>query len=73
VSLFLRTYVAAMVEHAAAMKGSSVPPWARDTPALSMPYFASRLQGLRLHLLSASPASFRRRNLFVDASIGDRV
>jgi hypothetical protein len=71
--LFLKTYVAAMVEHAAAKKGAEVPLWARETPALPIPHFASRLQGLRLHLLSSSPAAFRRRNLFVDSSVGDRV
>jgi hypothetical protein len=71
--LFLRTYVAAMVEHAAARKGAEVPRWALETPALQEPYFASRLHGLRLHLLTSSPAAFRRRNLFVDASVGDRV
>jgi hypothetical protein len=69
----LRTYVAAMVEHAAAKKRAPVPRWALDTPALEQPYFASRLRSLRLHLLAVSPPAFRRRNLFVDASVGDRV
>jgi hypothetical protein len=72
-SRVLRTYLAAMVEHAAARKGAAVPRWALDTPALEAPYFASQLQSLRLHLLTSSPPAFRRRNLFVDASVGDRA
>jgi hypothetical protein len=28
---------------------------------------------LRAHLLRVSPTAFRRRNLFVDATVGDRV
>jgi hypothetical protein len=72
-SPLLRTYLAAMVEHAAARKGVAVPRWALETPALEQPYFASQLRSLRLHLLTSSPPAFRRRNLFVDASVGDRV
>jgi hypothetical protein len=29
--------------------------------------------GLRLHLLLSAPPAFRRRNIFLDASVGDRV
>lgn len=72
-SVLLRAYLAAMVEHAAARKRAPVPCWALQTEALEEPYFASQLLSLRLHLLSSSPAAFRRRNLFVDASVGDRV
>ena len=36
-------------------------------------WFASELKSLRLHLLTKSPAPFRRRNLFVDSTLGDRV
>lgn len=72
-SSLLRTYLAAMVEHAAAGKGVAVPRWALETPALEQPYFASQLRSLRLHLLTSSPPAFRRRNLFVDASVGDRA
>jgi hypothetical protein len=28
---------------------------------------------LRLYLLTHSPAPFRRRNIFIDASVGSRV
>jgi hypothetical protein len=68
-----RAYVAAMVEHAAWRKRAPVPQWALETPALPEPYFASQLLRLRLHLLACSPPAFRRRNLFVDATVGDRV
>jgi hypothetical protein len=72
-SLLHRAYLAAMVEHSASLKRAPVPRWALETPALERPYFASQLLALRLHLLAASPPAFRRRNLFVDASVGDRV
>jgi hypothetical protein len=72
-SPMLRAYLAAMVEHAAGRKRARVPRWVLETPAIEQPYFATELVGLRLHLLSSSPAAFRRRNLFVDASVGDRV
>jgi len=65
--------VAAMVEHAAALKGVAPPRWTRGIPPLDRPRFASDLPGLRAHLLRASPVAFRRRNLFVDSTIGDRV
>ena len=68
-----RAYLAAMVEHSASLKCAPVPRWAVETPALERPYFASQLLALRLHLLASSPPAFRRRNLFVDASVGDRV
>lgn len=68
-----QNYVAAMVEMAAHRKGVPAPAWTRDVEPLAEPYFASDLPGLRLHLLRASPVPFRRRNLFVDSSLGDRV
>ena len=72
-SPFLQAYVAAMVEHAARLRGVHPPPWTRSVGALPLPWFATPLPGLRLHLLRASPVPFKRRNLFVDASVGDRV
>jgi hypothetical protein len=65
--------VAAMVEHAAYRRHAPVPGWVERVPALEQPYFASDLTSLRLHLLAHSPPAFRRRNLFVDATLGDRV
>jgi len=72
-SPFLQNYLAAMVEHAAGMKEVAPPSWTRSVSPLSFPWFATPLRGLRLHLLRASPVPFKRRNLFVDASVGARV
>lgn len=68
-----RNYVAAMVEQAAYRKGESPPSWARDVEPLDEPHFAVPFRRLRPHLLRASPVPFKRRNIFVDAAIGDRV
>jgi hypothetical protein len=70
---YLSNTVAAMVELACARIGFAPPAWTRDVEALAEPVFGSALQSVRLHLLKSSPAPFRRRNLFVDASLGDRV
>jgi len=72
-SPLLRNYVAAMVEHAAARLGVRAPSWVDDVAPLEDPHFAAPLRSLRLHLLGAAPVAFRRRNIFVDATIGDRV
>jgi len=66
-------YVAAMVEQAATTKGGEAPAWTNDVPALAEPVFGSSLESLRLHLLTHSPPPFRRRNIFIDSSIGDRA
>jgi hypothetical protein len=71
-ALWLRAYVAAMVEHAAHEKGVAPPAWVMEVPALEVPWFATDLKALRPHLLRASPVAFRRRNLFVDATVGAR-
>jgi uncharacterized protein (DUF1778 family) len=65
--------IAAMVEQRAQQLGLAPPAWARWTPPLEQPWFATDLRGLRAHLLRASPVLFRRRNLYVDASLGARV
>ena len=70
---YLENYFAAMVEQAAAQKGVAPPPWLREVEPLAEPHFATRLAGLRLHLLRASPVPFRRRNVFVDTGVGGRV
>jgi uncharacterized protein (DUF1778 family) len=72
-SPLLKNLVTAMIEHAAAQKQTSPPPWARDIAPLESPWFATDLRKLRAHLLRVSPTAFRRRNLFVDATVGDRV
>jgi len=71
---YLQNYVAAMVELAAHRRDIPPPAWVRDVAPLEMePHFATPLAGLRLHLLRASPVPFKRRNIFIDSSIGDRV
>ncbi len=66
-------YVAAMVEEAASQKREAAPHWTRDVEPLEVPYFAVPFPRLRPHLLRDAPVAFKRRNLFVDATIGDRV
>jgi len=72
-SPYLRNYVAAMVEHAAARKGVDPPAWVRDIESLPDPHFPTPLKSVRMHLLRTSPVAFKRRNIFVDAAVGDRV
>lgn len=72
-SPYLANYVAAMVEHAARRHEDAPPAWTRAVEPLERPRFATPLASLRPHLLRASPIPFKRRNLFVDSSLGDRV
>lgn len=65
--------LAAMVETAGARLRVAPPRWVTDVPPLRMPWFATGLSSLRLHLLAASPPAFRRRNLFVDSTLGARA
>lgn len=69
----LANTVAAMVEHVCAAAGERPPAWTREIAPLAQPFFASELKSLRLHLLTNSPAAFRRRNLFVDTVVGGQV
>jgi len=66
-------YVAAMIETAAHRLRIAPPAWTRDVRPLAAPLFGSTLPGLRLHLLTASPPAFKRRNIFIDSTVGDRV
>lgn len=72
-SQFLQNYVAAMVEQACSRNRVVPPPWVCEIQPLVEPYFAEELTSLRPHLLRAAPVAFKRRNLFVDSSIGARV
>jgi len=72
-SPFLANYVAAMVEYAAGRLEISPPSWTRRIPPLDKPVFGTDLKSLQLYLLTHSPAPFRKRNIFVDATLGDRV
>ena len=70
---YLANYVAAMVELASHRRGVHPPIWTSDIEPLRDPVFAVPWQSLRAHLLLESPVPFRRRNIFIDSSIGARV
>lgn len=70
---FVANYVAAMVEYACAARKVASPAWTRTVAPLAEPAFGTTLVSLRLHLLTHSPAPFRRRNLFIDATVGAQV
>lgn len=72
-SRYLANYVAAMVEYACGKRAIALPAWTRLVQPLAEPVFGSKLQSLRLHLLTHSPPPFRRRNIFIDSSVGDRI
>jgi hypothetical protein len=70
---WLLNYLAAMVETAAMRKGLVPPAWTRRIAPLATPHFATPLASLRLHLLRSAPVAFKRRNIFVDSTIGARA
>jgi uncharacterized protein (DUF1778 family) len=69
----LGNYWAAMVEHACATRVIPPPHWTLAIAPLENPMFGSSLESLRLHLLAHSPPAFKRRNIFIDTTIGGRV
>ncbi len=73
IGVYVANYLAAMLETAAHRLGVPPPSWVREIRALSTPVFGTQLESLRLYLLTNSPLAFRRRNIFIDATIGDRV
>ena len=70
---YLRNYVAAMVEQAAGAKHVAPPDWTRRVAPLATPHFVTPIKSLRMHLLRSAPVAFKRRNIFIDAAVGDRV
>lgn len=72
-SPFVANYVAGMVELACAHRTLPIPRWTRTILPLEDPWFASSVPSLRHYLLISSPAAFRRRNIFIDSSLGSRV
>ena len=66
-------YAAALVEQAADRNQVAPPSWVETIPVLNEPYFAGRMKSLRPHLLREAPVPFKRRNIFVDSALGDRV
>jgi hypothetical protein len=69
----LLNYVAAMVEHACGKHSLDPPPWTNAVAPLAEPFFGTTLQSLRLYLLTHSPPPFRRRNIFIDSTLGAQV
>lgn len=72
-SPFTANYLAALVEETADRVGEHPPSWTARVAPLATPWFGTELRRLREHLLLNAPVAFRRRNLFVDAGVGDRV
>jgi uncharacterized protein (DUF1778 family) len=70
---YMANYLAAMVETAAHRAGVKPPSWTSEVVPLAEPAFGNDLPGLRLHLLLNAPPAFRRRNIFIDSSVGDRI
>ena len=69
----LENQVAAMVEYGCALSGIEPPSWTHSVVPLEQPVFGSELESVRLYLLAHSPAPFRRRNIFIDTSLGGQV
>jgi len=72
-SPYWQNYLAATVEQAAVQKNQAPPEWTTKIQPLEEPVFGSTLRSLREHLLFNAPPVFRRRNIFIDASVGARV
>jgi len=72
-SPYERNYLTAMVEQASMMKKIPPPGWVKDIKPLEEPRFGTGLKNLRGHLLINSPLPFRKRNIFIDSAIGERV
>jgi hypothetical protein len=70
---FIGNYIAAMVEYGCARLNIPTPSWTQKVAPLPEPAFGTTLQSLRLYLLTHSPAPFRSRNIFIDATLGARV
>ncbi len=72
-TLHLANYIAAMVEYGCWRSGVVPPAWTLAIAPPAEPVFGSTLASLRLYLLTHSPPPFRRRNIFIDASVGSSV
>ncbi|MBP9837399.1 MAG: DUF1778 domain-containing protein [Proteobacteria bacterium] len=72
-STYLGNYLAAMIEQAATKKGFSVPSWLEEIEVLKKVHFETNLISIRPYLLINSPIAFRKRGIFLDSTIGDRV
>jgi uncharacterized protein (DUF1778 family) len=66
-------YLAGAIELASSQRNLPSPGWTARVAVPDMPLFGSQLAALRLLLLTTAPLALRRRNVFVDASIDQRV
>lgn len=66
--------LAALVEHVARRDEWTPPAWARDTSRYSRTWwFVTPLKGLHARALQESPASFRKRGVFITGDALQRV
>lgn len=72
-SHYRASYLAAMAESAGDAQRLKAPAWTRPVEPLAAPIFGAALAALRPYLLTHSPAPLRRRDIFVDSSIGAPV
>ncbi len=70
---FQLNYIAAMVEQRAMQLSEKAPSWCSDIKSLEAPCFGTSLKSLNLYLLLNSPLAFRKRNIFIDSTVGQRV
>jgi hypothetical protein len=72
-SELMDNYVAAMIEQACVFKKIAPTLWLTEKTSVEQPFFGTKLQSMRLYLLIVSPPSFKKRNIFIDSSIGELV
>lgn len=72
-SPFMKNYLAAMIERRAREIHCLAPEWVRRVKPLENPYFGSEIESLRGYLLVSSPVEFKKRNIFIDSTLGSRI
>ncbi len=73
IDLRLQSLIASTVESLCAEKNARPPNWCRSVLPLQEPWFVSGLENLKAMALIESPASFRKRNIFVLSNFLERV
>lgn len=66
-------HLAGAIELAAVKREVAPPPWTFRAAVPADPVFGTTLNSARLYLLTHAPVAMRRRNVFVDSSIDERV
>lgn len=69
----LQALIASTVESLCIEKNRRAPDWCRGIPSLSVPWFVAGVENLKALALVESPASFRKRNIFVLGNFLERV